>query len=615
MFPGRGLPHQGFLSPGAGGAGVEAIDEAVEFFRRSVEDEDVALTELETRCGLPPHDALAPERRHAHAVRPRIELVERAPAPARAGGDCNRTELLAKSPRGVEDRSLGGTEDVAEKSVTPVAHLADLPEHTRGRHPQPMQEMGGEHETRLEGLGDDFRGPRLLELEETAVVSGAHEHREIGTHTSHLGQDLERPRDVVVGDDERPSARESEDLEDARLTGVAVKDLVARPPGLANATRIEIDGNVRDGVGLEKAGKILTDAPEPAEDHVLTAFLVLRQKIVLGRGDLPPESEAGKARVVLEQDGVEREAQHEDPETEGAEIRPAQHPRGSQGQEHESELPRPGQSEARAPRGLGVATPGTDDRGRAENLEDDHGERGREKERKRMEDGARSQLGAHGDEKEPEENVAERPDVARHLGTELGLAKDASGKEGAKGVGRPKRLGGPGGPERDEKPREGEELRRSPAGHLAEDTSHEPAPEDEEKHHREKSVLEGMKEGKKNNPPVLPEARDDDEKDEGGEILPERDHQREAPVGEMGFPLIVELTRHQGRRSQRKGTAEDRGQRPGKAEDRSGGDGEHTRLDSKEGGGEEEDTRTESAERRWGEVETEREEEENDAPA
>ena len=129
--------------------------------------------------------------------------------------------------------------------------------------------MGGQHQRRLQSVGDHFRGAGLLQTLQGGVVGRAHQHRQIRPDGSGVGENFFRRVVVAVADDDGPGPLQSGRHQHFSVGGIAVADPLPRRSGFADDDGVHIQRNVLEPLHIENAGDVLSRSTVTANNDVV----------------------------------------------------------------------------------------------------------------------------------------------------------------------------------------------------------------------------------------------------------------------------------------------------------------------------------------------------------
>ncbi|OIQ75267.1 hypothetical protein GALL_430650 [mine drainage metagenome] len=251
-----------------------------------------------------------------------------------------------------------------------------------------------------------------------AVVECAHHDRHMRRVLAHQVEDAQRRLRFGVGDDHGAGALQTRRLQGGQAGRVTVHHILPRRLGLRHAVGVEVEGDVRDVLGVEQARQVLPAAPEAADDDVVLRLdgaardigELQRRQHPVRRRDLEHDA----VDVLPQQGGVEH-ADHHGREHRVEHLGGNQAVAGGHREQHDAEFARRRQPErhaqAQSRRGLAQPFDAEDQRG----LEQRRQQRQQEHQPPLCQHQPPVEQHADGDEKQPEEHIAERADVGFHL--------------------------------------------------------------------------------------------------------------------------------------------------------------------------------------------------------
>ena len=179
---------------------------------------------------------------------------------------------------------------------------------------------------------------------------------------------------------------------------------------------------------------------------------------------------------------------------------------------------------------------------------------------------ARVEQHADGNEKQPEQHVAERLDVLRDLIPVLRFGDECTGDEGAQRERQPGPFGEIRDAQRDEQHVEDEQFRRLALRHDVKPAAHQPLAGEKQQREHDRGLDEGEREVEQHLLARRRERRHDDEQRHDGEILREEYAEYVAAVRRVEFRALGEEPREHRRRRHRERHAECNAALPGETE-------------------------------------------------
>ena len=460
-------------------------------------------------------------------------------------------------------------EKTAQQAVAGIAHLAHATHHARHRHAHQHQRMAGEHQAGFERVGHDLGRSGRLQPLHVRIVERAHDHRQRRVDRVRVVQDLERGRRVRERDHQGAGARQARGDQGLAPRAVAIYHRLARGGGLAHPLRIQVQRDVAYALLLEKARQVLPGAAIAAQHHVLCGrhagdgYLVQREGAQHPfRGDeaqhqfvavMNQDRRAQHRQEHRRQDGLQQGCVHQ---AGSARLR----------QQHEAEFARLGQGQRRA---QGIARSGPEQARQESDQRELEQHRQREQQQYQAEfidHHGHVQLHADGDEKQSQQQIAERLDVLFHLVPVFGFRDQHTGQKSAQRKRQAGKLGGPGEAEGDQQHVQHEQFVRAPPRHDMEPAAHQllPGEQDQRQHHR--GLCQRQRQHRREVLRRLRQRRDQDQQRHHRQILEQQNADDLAPVRGFELHALGQEFDHDGGRGHGERPAQRKTELPGKAQ-------------------------------------------------
>ena len=448
--------------------------------------------------------------------------------------------------------------DVSQYRVAVAADVVQGAHHARHRHVQQHQHVRDQHETRFEGFRNDVGGSGILQLLDAGIVLGAHQHRHLGPHAAHAVQDADRGGGIGETDDHRAGGPQPDFREQFFIRRIAEHDRVAGLACGADARRVEVERDVFESLRFQHPRHVLADAAEAAQDDVLAPGDFMGGSLLTlaggGRRGLLAQQPARDALVVVEDQRAQQHRQHDRDQQRLAQAFRRQPGLQQDGAQRDPELTADGHDDAGAQRLEARGGEWAGDQ-RGDGRLEHHQREQHEQHDAELADAPEQvhvEQHAHGDEEQPEQDVAERADHRFDLVPVFGLGEHHPRQERAEGERQTGDVRHPRRGEHHQQHRQREQLTQAAMGDLVKQRPQQPAPGRQHRHDREHAAdhrhdaatqLEAILSGHQR-------ATQGEERHER-QVLEQQHAEREPPVRAVEFGALGELLQQDGGRAHR----------------------------------------------------------------